>query len=76
MPPKDVTHCWLHLGQVKEPPYVIALIKLDGADSWFVSGVQGTAWEDFKVGMRVKAVWIDEPVGSMTDIDHFEVIPE
>jgi hypothetical protein len=26
--------------------------------------------------MRVKVVWVDEPAGSLTDIDHFEVLEE
>jgi uncharacterized OB-fold protein len=63
-------------GNPRDDFLINAMIKLDGADSWFVSTVQNIDWQEFKVGMRVKAVWIDEPVGSMTDIDHFEVIGE
>jgi uncharacterized OB-fold protein len=50
------------------------MIQLDGADSWFVGAVYGIEAEDFKIGMRVKAVWVDEPAGSLTDIERFDYI--
>ncbi len=61
-------------GNPREEPLISAMIQLDGADSWFVGGVKGIEPEDFKVGMRVKAVWAESPVGSLSDIDYFEVI--
>ncbi len=55
---------------------ISAMIKLDGADTWFVGTVTGVDWQDFKVGMRVQAIWVDEPVGSLSDIERFEVITD
>jgi uncharacterized OB-fold protein len=63
-------------GNPRDQFLIHAMIKLDGADSWFVSCVEGIDWQDVKVDMRVKAIWIDEPLGKMTDIDHFEIIPD
>ena len=63
-------------GNPRDEFLISAMIKLDGADSWFVSTVKGIDWQEFKVGMRVKAVWVDEPAGSLSDIENFEVIPE
>jgi uncharacterized protein len=51
-----------------------AMIKLDGADTWIIGTISGIDWKDAKVGMRVKAFWVDNPVGALTDIDRFEAI--
>ena len=51
-----------------------AMIKLDGADTWIIGTISGMDWQDAKVGMRVKAIWADNPVGGLADIDRFEVI--
>jgi uncharacterized OB-fold protein len=53
------------------PPFVMALIKLDGADSPFVHLIGGVAPDKVKVGMKVKAVFADERIGSLLDIKHF-----
>jgi hypothetical protein len=49
-----------------------AMIKLDGADTWVTGTITGIDWKDAKIGMRVKTIWVDEPVGSLSDIDRFE----
>jgi uncharacterized OB-fold protein len=61
-----------------DPPYCVALIKLDGADTGlmhYVGGVDLHELEEAKkaitVGMRVQAVWRDEREGKITDIEHF-----
>jgi uncharacterized OB-fold protein len=51
-----------------------AMIKLDGADTWIIGTITGIDWHDAKIGMRVKTIWVDEPVGSLSDIDRFEAI--
>lgn len=60
--------------QPKQPPYVLALIQLDGADTAITHllecGDPGLA----KVGMRVKAVFSETPQNNILDIAHF--IPE
>jgi uncharacterized OB-fold protein len=61
-----------------DPPYCVALIKLDGADTGlmhYVGGVDLHELEEAKkaitVGMRVQAVWRDEREGKITDIEYF-----
>jgi len=51
---------------------VSAQIKLDGADTWLGGTIEGIDWHDVKIGMKVKAVWADNPEGKLSDIDHFE----
>jgi len=51
-----------------------AMIKLDGADTWIIGTITGIDWKDARIGMRVKTIWVDEPVGSLSDIDRFEAI--
>ena len=51
-----------------------AMIKLDGADTWIIGTISGMDWQDASIGMRVKAIWVDEPAGSLADIDRFEPI--
>ena len=56
----------------KEPPYVLATIKLDGADTSLVHVVEGVDIDKVEVGMRVQAVFADETTTTILDIDHFE----
>lgn len=51
---------------------VSAMIKLDGCDTWFVGTIIGIDWQDVKVGMKVKTIWVDDPQGTLSDIEHFE----
>lgn len=59
--------------QPKEPPYVLALVKLDGADTP-IAHVLECDVDTPKIGMRVKAVFADEPVNNILEIRHF--VPE
>ncbi len=61
------------------PPYCIALIKLDGADTALMHYVGGldlqdleTAKKALSVGMPVQAVWRDEREGKISDIQYFK----
>lgn len=58
--------------QPVRPPYVLALVKLDGADTSFVHLLTGLAPSEARVGMRVKAVFSEKPDGSIRDIAGFE----
>jgi uncharacterized OB-fold protein len=58
-----------------EPPYVVAYVKLDGADTSlanFLEGVDLTDPEDaaktLKIGMPVRVEFQDERVGSVSDL--------
>ncbi len=57
--------------QPVKPPYVLALIKLDGADSALAHIVSGVAPEEVRVGLRVKAVFAEKPTSTILDISHF-----
>jgi uncharacterized OB-fold protein len=51
---------------------VSAQIKLDGADSFIGGTIEVPDWHDIHIDQKVKAVWIDNPAGTLSDIDHFE----
>ena len=55
-----------------KPPFVYGVIKLEGADSALVHLIRGMAPEDIKAGMKVKAVFKEERIGSILDIEYFE----
>lgn len=68
-------------GQPMPPPYMIGIIELEGADVGFTHFVGGLDLSDFdKVaerlapGTRVQAVWQQERVGRITDIEYFAPI--
>ena len=56
----------------RRAPYILALIKVDGADTPFPHIVEGIDAEDVKVGMKVKAVFAEETTNTILDLDHFE----
>ena len=60
----------------EELTYILALIKLDKADTPFVHIVEGIESEQVKIGMRVKAVFADKTTNTIRDIDHFEPIED
>ena len=58
--------------QPLEPPYVLAMIKLDGADTPLTHVVNGLDPDQVQVGMRVTAVFSDEPKNDVTEIAFFK----
>ena len=58
--------------QPRTPPYVLALVKLDGADAAIPHVVAGIDPAKMTKGMRVKAVFAESRKASILDIDHFE----
>jgi len=67
-----------YYGQVKKPPYIIALIRLIGADSRFIHNIDGYDLSDvkkvrkgLKKGTKVKAVWSSGKNGNISDIAYF-----
>ncbi len=56
--------------QPKEPPYVLALIHLDGSDTP-IAHILDVAEEEAAIGMRVKAVFAEERRDNILAIDHF-----
>jgi 3-hydroxybutyryl-CoA dehydratase len=53
------------------PPYILALIRLDGADSALAHIVRGVAPGAMRVGLRVRAVFATTTTSTIRDIDHF-----
>ncbi len=58
----------------RKPPFVLALIKLGGADTPMTHIVEGIEPEKVEVGMKVKATFSDEPTNTILDLDHFEPV--
>jgi uncharacterized OB-fold protein len=61
-----------------ELPYVAASIVLDGADISIITLIQGCAYDEVRIGMRVEAVWRPEAEWgpSLNNISHFVPIDE
>jgi uncharacterized protein len=69
-------------GQVTPPPYITALIDLDGAGTSITHYVGGFDMSDIEkvkariaIGMKVKAKWRSERKGHILDIEYFEPMP-
>jgi len=60
--------------QPKKPPYVLAMIKLDGADTPLVHLLECDDTANADIGMKVRAVFAEKRTGSILDISHFEPI--
>ncbi len=60
--------------QPKAPPYVLALVKLDGADTPVAHLLECGKVENARVGMRVQAVFSEEPKDNILAISHFEPV--
>ena len=57
------------VGILKEGEQIIlAIVRFDGASSVLVLPLLNIKPEDVRVGMRVKAVWADEPKGALADL--------
>ncbi len=68
-----------YYAQVKKPPYVMALIRLDGTDcglSHFIGGIDVSSIEKvrekIRIGTRVKVKWREEKNADIYDIAYFE----
>ncbi len=61
-------------GQVLEPPYVCARIMLEGSDVPLLHIVGEIAPDDVSVGMRVEAVWNDEPMPTLARVRYFRPV--
>jgi uncharacterized OB-fold protein len=59
-------------GQPLDRPFAWALIRLDGADTAMLHAVDAGSAAAMRTGMRVRARWAAERVGSIRDIACFE----
>lgn len=53
------------------PPYIQALILLDGADTPLIHIVKGIPASQIRKGLKVKAVFAKKTTATIMDIDHF-----
>ena len=60
-------------GQPLSHPFAWALVQLDGADTGLLAAVDAGEPAAMRTGLRVRARWADERVGSIRDIVCFEV---
>jgi len=60
--------------QPKKPPFVHAVIQLDGANTGLVHFIDQYHAQDLRIGMKVEAVFKEERTGSILDIDHFRPV--
>jgi len=70
-----------YYGMPTKPPFIGALIRLDGTDSNFLHLIGGFDLSDpefvrktVKNGMKVRAVWNKEKKGHIMDIKYFEPV--
>lgn len=71
------TWAWVSTPRPKHPldrPFAWALVKLDGADTAMLHAVDAGDESRMRTGMRVKARWAGEPIGSIKDLACF--VPE
>jgi uncharacterized OB-fold protein len=61
-------------GQPLDRPFAWALVKLDGADTGLLAAVDAGDAGAMRTGVRVKARWADDRVGSIRDLVCFEVL--
>ena len=59
-------------GQPLDRPFAWALVQLDGADTGMLAAVDAADASAVSTGMRVRARWADERVGSIRDLVCFE----
>ena len=72
-----VSWAWVKQPREAHPsdePFAWAMIKLDGADVPMVSWVRAVAEDAVQTGARVRAVWAEETIGFMTDLNGFELV--
>ena len=72
-----VSFAWVKEPRAAHPlqePFAWAMIKLDCADVPMVHCVAAKRESDISSGARVRAVWVDEPIGYITDIRYFEPV--
>jgi hypothetical protein len=62
--------------QPLSPPFAYALIQLDGADTAFIHLLSDVDVNDVKTGMRVEAVFADQPQGNILDVKFFKPVTQ
>ena len=75
---ESYTVCFFEFGQMPEPPYITAAIRVGGSSTTllhFIGGIEYDEPEDLigavGKGTEVEPVWVDEPEGKITDIKYW-----
>lgn len=63
-------------GQALEPPYACAHVLLDGADVPLLHLVGDCDVDKVRMGMRVEAVWAEQPAPTLASVRYFRPIDE
>lgn len=63
-------------GQPLDRPFAWALVRLDGADTAMLAALDVPGPSAVRTGMRVRARWAEERVGSIRDLVCFEAVDE
>ena len=62
-------------GQPLDHPFAWALVRLDGADTAMLAAVDAGDPAAIETGLRVRARWAEQRVGSIRDLVCFELLP-
>lgn len=62
--------------QPVKPPYILAMIQLEGADTPITHIVKGVPVSKMKTGMKVEAVFAKKPANTMMNIECFRPVPD
>ena len=64
-----------------DPPYITAVIKMDGSATSFIHFIGDVGYKDpqelpakVKIGMEVEAVWAEDRKGDILDIKYFKPV--
>jgi uncharacterized OB-fold protein len=60
--------------QAVKPPYVVGVIKMDGADKGITHFIGEVDFKKLKKGMKLEPVFRDKRQGSMLDIEYFRPV--
>jgi len=58
----------------RKAPFILAMIKLGGADTPLVHILEGIPPEEARIGLKVKPIFAAETTNTILDIDHFEPV--
>jgi 3-keto-5-aminohexanoate cleavage enzyme len=58
----------------RKAPFILALVKLDGADTPMAHILEGVSPDKVELGMKVEAVFAKQTTNTILDIDHFEPV--
>lgn len=58
----------------RKAPFILAVIKLDGADTGMTHYLDEVDYKDIRIGMRVQPVFAEDRKGNILDIKYFKPV--